>query len=490
MGRFLNPRAVKIETAGHGSENGGRGIQRPVLSRPAPVETTTVVTTPVAATPENRVSLAHKIGLVMMCVYLISGYATDLSYRFLGTKPYVSMVSGLALFVCFLLSGRALIALQTRVGRLWAFLMCWMMLATVFSRWRGGSADLMMDYLPKQHLVVFYLASVILTVSHFRTVLRACAFGGVVLLLTCSFFGIADDSGRYSISMNSWLGNPNDLAMQLLICMGFFIFLWRQPGLHERIVGILGLGGAAFFLLRTGSRGAMVALAVFCLVWIVHSRHRLFAVAGLAATGAALLLFVPGKTIERLKLIVVDPSTHAVSSSEEAWALSSQYQRQRLIKASLAYSLTNPLFGLGPGMFSQAIWEDGKKEGRHEASLGTHNSYTQISSECGVPAGLAFLAAVVFSIRSCFRIHRATAEQESQRLLHSISFALLVVMTAFAVDLFFHHVAYSANVSLLIGFGVLLELAGQRIEPAPATAASTSAARRNRRILRRIAGPA
>jgi hypothetical protein len=376
MGRFLNSRIVgldaqQVKGGGHLSTVSTAKISGPpVIAANSRAETTIVTDT----TAGPRASLAQRIGLMMLCVYLISGYATDLSYRFLGTKPYVSMISGLALFICFVISGRALLALQTRVGRLWAFLMCWMVLATLFSRWRGGSADLLMDYIPKYHLVMFYIVAVVVTIEDFRTVIRACALGGVILLLSCLFFGQGDASGRFSIPSNIYLSNPNDLAMQLLICMGFFLFLWKQPGKLGRVVGALGLCAASFYLLKTGSRGAMVAAAVFYVVWILFSRRRLVMVAAVGVAGAVLVAAVPDQTIGRLRLILVNPNKHASSTEAEQAAVQSQIERQRLVRTSLMYSVTNPLFGIGPGQFSQSIWEDGKKEGRHEASLGTHNS--------------------------------------------------------------------------------------------------------------------
>src|SRR5690242_15085613 len=118
MGRFLNPRAAAIAPP-------------PLAPMGEAVAPAATLLPPVEAPPvriavkREYASLVHRIGLIAVCAYLISGYATDLSYRFLGAKPYLSMVSGLVAFACFVFSGRALVALRTTVGKLWFALMCW-----------------------------------------------------------------------------------------------------------------------------------------------------------------------------------------------------------------------------------------------------------------------------------------------------------------------------------------------------------------------------
>jgi len=418
------------------------------------------------AKPAASTSPVALIGLFALCAYLISGYATDLSYRFLGSKPYLSMISGVVVFLCFIISGRAFEALKTTVGKLWLALGVWMCLAVVFSRWIGGSFEVMQVYLPKQHLVLFYMAAFAGTIKHCRTVLRAWILGGFILILVCIFFGVTDDSGRFAIPTNIYLMNPNDLAMQLLLCLGFFLFLVRQPSWVGRVTGVVGVLGASYYLLKTASRGAMLACVVFALLWLLFSENRPRLVIMALPVMLIFVAMMPGGTLHRLSLIVVNPVGARITSALDEKALESQMERQHLLKESLKYAITHPLFGIGPGRFSDAIWEDGKKQGRHEASLGTHNSYTQIAAECGLPALIIFLAAIIITFRSSYRLCRATINDKSQGLVAALAFTCCVMTGSFAIDVFFHHVAYTGNMAMVLGLWVSTELATKKELPA------------------------
>src|SRR6476469_10122157 len=118
MGRFLNSRASSSVV-----------LRPPKMST---VLTAPVTPAAVAVEPEAVVtSFARSdtpiqtLGLYALCVYLIAAWANDLSKRFLGTKPFVSMIAGVVVFLCFLLSGQALAALRSTAGKLWLMLGVW-----------------------------------------------------------------------------------------------------------------------------------------------------------------------------------------------------------------------------------------------------------------------------------------------------------------------------------------------------------------------------
>ncbi len=458
MGRFLNPRA-------------SAAVAAPPLPPMSPVFPEDSVIPPAFTASPEPVTLASRvqratpiqtIGLYAFCVYLVAAWANDLSYRVLGTKPYVSMISGIVVFLCFLLSGHALAAVRTTIGKLWLMLGIWMSLSILFSRWPSGSIEVMQAYIPKQHLLPFYMAAFVMTAIECRTVLRACILGGFMLLISCILFGEADAYGRFMIPSNAWLDNPNDLAMQLLLCLGFSLFLLRQPSWVGRIAGIIGMSASTFFLFKTGSRGAVLAWCVFMAIWVGFSQNRGRLILFAAPILALLLMLTPGETLHRISLVFMNPDVETATTIEEEKTISSQLAREHLLKASVDYMFRNPIFGIGPGQFSEALWEDGKKQGRHEISLGPHNTYTQIGSESGIPAFGFFVAALFLTIRSTFRYYRATAKDPAHSLISAMCFSSFVMMTAFGIDLFFHHMAYSGNMALIIALSISLEQVAKR----------------------------
>jgi O-antigen ligase len=91
--------------------------------------------------------------------------------------------------------------------------------------------------------------------------------------------------------------------------------------------------------------------------------------------------------------------------------------------------------------------------------LGTHNTYTQISSECGIPALLFYLAVIGLCLRSNFRIYLRTRDRPAAHQLAGMSRCLLAGMLVYAVSAFFFHMAYSAYLPTLAGFTAALQLA-------------------------------
>ncbi len=79
--------------------------------------------------------------------------------RLFGNRVYISTVTLLLLPVPWLLSGNVLRGLKRPVGRWWAAFLMFLLLATPFSVWKGGSATLLWNYIPRSYLTFFYIAA-------------------------------------------------------------------------------------------------------------------------------------------------------------------------------------------------------------------------------------------------------------------------------------------------------------------------------------------
>jgi O-antigen ligase len=127
----------------------------------------------------------------------------------------------------------------------------------------------------------------------------------------------------------------------------------------------------------------------------------------------------------------------------------------------------HPLFGVGPDQFPNAVQQDAARSGQHTEWLGTHNSYTQISSECGIPALIFYAAVMVFCLRSNFRLYLGARDRPAQGELAALSLCLLAGTCVYAVSACFFHMAYSADLPMLAGFSVALQLVS-RVGQSPA----------------------
>jgi O-antigen ligase len=400
-------------------------------------------------------------GFVLFCIYLLSGFANDWALRLFGYKAYLSAVTLLLLPLAWLFSGRALRGFHTRTGRCWIAFLLWMLLAAPFSIWRGGSAALVVNYVPRAWFCFFYTCSFVTSLRRCRQLMYVQIAAATALLLSCAVFGDTTEA-RFRIPHSLFYANSNDLALALLLGISAFLFLLARPGIGARLAGTAGVLLAAFYAFQTGSRGSVIAAAgMFALIfWLSRDKWKVVAL-GLAALGmlfAAAIAGARSTTLHRLSLVLNDPASLRSETTADLASVASQQQRQELFNISWRYTLMHPLFGVGPDQFPNAVQQDAARSGRHTPWLGTHNSYTQISSECGIPALIFYAAAIVFCLRSNFRLYQRTRDRPAQRELAALSRCLLAGTCVYAVSAFFFHMAYGPDLPLLAGFTVALQL--------------------------------
>jgi O-antigen ligase len=405
----------------------------------------------------------------LFCVYLLSGFANDWSLHLFGSKAYFSTVTLVLLPLAWLFSGNALRGFHTRAGQYWAAFLLWMLLAAPLSLWKGGSAQLIANYVPRAYFCFFYTCSFVTSMQRCRQLMYVQVASAAALLLTCAAFGgRGDDAGetRFRIPHSLFYANSNDLALALLIGISSFLFLLSLPRFAARVAGAAGILLAAFYAFQTGSRGSVIAATslLALILWISPQKWKVLAL-GLSAIGVVLIASAagaPSSTLHRFSLLLGHPPAlfgepEAYETEADAASLASEQQREELFKTSLRYTLAHPLFGVGPDQFAAAVERDAALSGQHIPWLGTHNTYTQVSSECGIPALVFYVAVIVYCLRANYRLYLRTRDRPRQRELAALSRCLLAGTCVYAVSAFFFHMAYSAHLPLVAGFTAALQ---------------------------------
>jgi len=430
----------------------------------------------VPAAPANRTNVLATAGFVLYCVYLLSGYANDWSMMLFGRKAYLSTFSLVLLPVVWLLSGNAARGLRHGMGLWWVAFLLWLLLATPFSVWKGGSARMLFNFVPKSYLCFFYTCSFVTSLRRCRCLMYVNAAGAALLLLTCLSFGDAgaDLAGeRLRIPGSLFYANANDLALTLLLGTTAFLFLLFSKAIAAKVIGSTGIVLSAIYVLRTGSRGCLVAgLAALGMIFLFSRSKFKVAFFALPTLGAALLA-LPPSTQHRFSLLFATPDTALNESAPDQASLASEFQRQGLLKKSLDYTLAHPLFGVGPDQFATAVFGEASKEGEHVPWLGTHNTYTQVSSECGIPALIFYCGPILLCFRLNYRLYQRTRNQAAYREMAGLSLCLLAATLVYSLSTFFFHIAYSISLPALAGFSVALHFASRSfldgVQYSPAT---------------------
>jgi O-antigen ligase len=173
------------------------------------------------------------------------------------------------------------------------------------------------------------------------------------------------------------------------------------------------------------------------------------------------LLIAPTAVLHRLTLLTGDEATSA--GAADLSAIESQWSRIELIKRSVYETVTHPLFGVGPGQFPVAVMEEAKARGEWFQWLGTHNSYTQISSECGIPTLIFYVAVIIVSFQTNLRIWKRSRDQKEFAQINTLSVALLSGIVVFAVCAFFFHMGYTGTLPILAGQTIALYFAADPV---------------------------
>ena len=152
-----------------------------------------------------------------------------------------------------------------------------------------------------------------------------------------------------------------------------------------------------------------------------------------AIVGFAVILLAPGNYGLRILSIFI-PSLDPVGSSD---------QRTELLIRSIVVSLRNPL-GIGIGNFEIV--------GTH--NLGTHNAFTQVSSELGWLAFAAYMIILLSPIRKLDIMERNLFAKGQNSWLYYLSIGVQASLAGYFVSSFFSSVAYNWYVYYPIAYAI------------------------------------
>ena len=167
--------------------------------------------------------------------------------------------------------------------------------------------------------------------------------------------------------------DPNDMALGIIILLPLCLaLLFLSRNRLWKILWSISMLVMIYAVFLTGSRGGFLALLVVAAVCLwefaIRGRRRYLLVLA-ALIGAVLLQSSGGMLVGRFK------GTFDVKEDTAA-AYGSAQQRQQLFWRSIEVTMEHPLFGVGPGNFDEVSGQWGT----------THNSFTLMSSEGGLPA--------------------------------------------------------------------------------------------------------
>jgi len=414
----------------------------------------------------------QQLGYLVLLLYIFLAYSRVFDVKF--GSLHIPGIAYRIILVMMLLSRGFLPALKHPIGKSMYFFTFWFMAAIPTSVWRGGSWSTLTQSWIVSFVMFLAVSGLLGNFQQVRKATYTLAVALFVLTLIAVFWGSTEETGRLFLP-NGKFSNPNEMAQALLLGVP----LWWLVHEESKNIGRKVVAAGIMFLMvvmisKCGSRGAMItAMAVVLTVFLratIMGKMKLLV--GGTVLIAIILGMMPGKLLRRYKTLSSDDDDSGTVSftigqddydaALEGSAVTSTQHRRDLLKKSIKFTFQHPLFGVGPGMFTVAEDADAKANGRVKGSWqGTHNSYTQVSSEIGIPALLAYVLVIFYSYRRTYRVHLRTKDDPRLASIGNVGLALNYCIIVYAVSVFFDYIAYSQMLSCFAGLAMALDITAQ-----------------------------
>jgi putative inorganic carbon (HCO3(-)) transporter len=249
----------------------------------------------------------------------------------------------------------------------------------------------------------------------------------------------SDEGYRVRGSLGSTLTDPNDTALFLvtLIPIAIALALSARGRLAKIVYSLMAIlmTGAIFV---TYSRGGFLALAFAGVVLgsKLFKRAPIGMLVFILVSLVAVPALLPSNYTDRLASIFTGGDTRGSAAA-----------RRNLLTRSIEVAADNPLVGVGMGNFHLFSIKDQV----------SHNSYTQVAAEMGLPTlgiYLAFLLAPISRMRRIERETRGVSNTDEYRRIHFLSMGLQASLVGFLIGSFFLSVAYYWFLYYLVGYAV------------------------------------
>lgn len=346
-------------------------------------------------------------------------------------EKIAGLVTCIGVVIALLKHGLGRLPLESRFLILFYLQLC---LTIPLARWRGGSFQIVIQDFSKVLLVSLAIAICVASYVRLRKLLLLQAL--MVGILAGVSVARSTGGGRLQGILHGVFENPNDLALSVCLAAPLaYLFFFQSPSLVKRLfwgsmILIMGYGVIATFS-RAGFLSLMTA-AAFCF-WHFGRRSLGVAFPVVLLAVVAMSSLIPGQYTHRLSTIL-SPDEDVTGSSS---------QRQLLLERSLEVTAEHPLLGIGPGNFEQV-------SGNWHMS---HNTYTQLSSEAGLPALFIFLWMIWRAFRNLGIVIENNARGDG---LWAVAGVLRASLAALCVGAFFASVAYQFFPYFLLSYATAI----------------------------------
>lgn len=406
------------------------------------------------AAPSTELHPGAGLSFFFVCLFVVAIYARPEDVFPSVGELHLTFLLGIcaaASFLWSLVSGDASLT-WSRELQLILFLTAWFAAGVPFAYWRGGSFQVLTETWLKTVLIFFLLTQTLVTLKRARVVLWAVILSELIVTIyslaapsELTWGCVGCEAGRGSggrmvgVSNGFLYWNLVGIALGMIIPYMAALFIEKSSTLRSALLAATAVSMMWMQVLTASRSGTVVAVFSVILTSLVVCRSS--PRGNVVRWGAVIALLVticlaPGVFWERIATIVDDSAS---ANAVEASAAQSKDEHVDLLKRSVTLTLEHPLFGLGLGNFSVV---NGSETQGPDSWMGTHNTFTQISSEAGLPALLLYVALLYAVLHNMKQVVRETNDDPQKIELNLMARASIVSLLSFILGAFFAHKAY------------------------------------------------
>ncbi len=382
-----------------------------------------------------------------------------------GKVPLGSILR-IVVFLCALVSGNIMRQIGSPLNMRMLLLSCWLLATTLFSSWKGGSVNLLTHSWFPSLLGFLAIRAIFDTTDAVRRGVIAVGFASASIALLSLVAGKLDFM-RLGLDSPT-LSNPNDLAFALLIGVpGILLFLRSSRGKCYLMRGLLILSTllAVRTVANTGSRGGLLIILAYGAVFFFSASALNKLKIVLVSLAVGTVFFVSASQSALLRYQTILPFINVDPADQQAIQVSAEEStagRLQLLTESLKLTVQNPVFGVGPGTYQSAAAAISEQEGRRANWHESHNTYTQVSSENGLPGFILYMSLIIGSFTAANRVRRLAMGVSGLEPLHELASCLLLMLSCFALNGLFDNMAYLPIFPFLAALAGSLEQSAAR----------------------------
>ena len=362
-------------------------------------------------------------------------------------------------------TGQFMKVLRTPIGKCIAIFSVWFIACGAFGAWPGGSFAVLTEYWYKSALMFFLTAGLLTTLPQANQLYRWIAYAVGFLVLVTELKNVRDVNGRLVLA-NTRYANSNDLAWTLLLGLIFVGFLYLRGTRFQKVIAVLMVPPILLALSRTGSRSVEIGAGVLVVVMLVQAKRatRIRLLIGLPVVLLAVLALMPQDLRIRYTTFFgsYNKYTTDVEELKRMATIGSAEARKQLLIDSLNITAHHPLMGVGPGNFQ--VVQDKLAAARGERAIWhvTHNTYTEVSSEMGVPGLIIYVALLVYAFKVLNSIVRTQYPGPTWKNLRQLARTLRTAFIIFLPVAFFSAMSYHPETPILAGLATALGFMAQK----------------------------